>query len=580
MPYPRALLSLLPASLALLLAASPASAAEDSVIDRSVDTQLVYPALQPWSAVSIDSARAMQKMKPIFAAAWQLERMPLDVYLNGELNGPAIPSRNTLHMGGALSFNEWITASLRLAAVLQEKGDLEMTAPEHGFAIGDADIAVKAAVVRKDRFTFGPRIDLWVPSGTKDSWTGERNIRYQPTLLADGDIGPVHAMGMLGATVRGTTNTATDFLMASEMNLGAGALVPVHYRVKVLGEVTSRHGWKRFFQGGAENPIEAKVGTRILFPQKAQLDVAVGTGLSFGYGTSDLRVLVSLLRLPPAPEPEPEPIVVEIPPPKAVVKIEEVPDEPEVKWQEGQLAQIHKGKIIIKDPIQFEFATPIILPESYPVLEAVAQVLTDYGQIEHLVIEGHASEEGTDKYNYDLSTSRAESVFKSLVERGIHPDRLSYRGLGETVRVTAGTDEAALARNRRVEFKILKVRDYLEVSAQDSGGSILIPWTGEAKALPKAGDKMLSADANPVLMEEVIKAPPPTQATETKPEQFLNALQEGDNDDPFLRNTVRRPTTLEDAPDSEPQEGTTNPPASDPGTSSDKDKSEGTEEEK
>ena len=63
---------------------------------------------------------------------------------------------------------------------------------------------------------------------------------------------------------------------------------------------------------------------------------------------------------------------------------------------------------------------------------------------------------GTHEYNYDLSNLRARAIFRALIEAGVHPDRLSYRGYGEAMPKNLGSDEAALAENRRVEFHIVR----------------------------------------------------------------------------------------------------------------------------
>ncbi len=56
--------------------------------------------------------------------------------------------------------------------------------------------------------------------------------------------------------------------------------------------------------------------------------------------------------------------------------------------------------------------------------------------------------------NWELSTARAVAVVRHLVARGIPPERLVAAGFGEHHPLDPGTDEAALARNRRIEFKL------------------------------------------------------------------------------------------------------------------------------
>ncbi len=55
--------------------------------------------------------------------------------------------------------------------------------------------------------------------------------------------------------------------------------------------------------------------------------------------------------------------------------------------------------------------------------------------------------------NWELSSARAISVVKFLVEQGIPPERLSATGYGEYQPLDNGTSEEALSRNRRIELK-------------------------------------------------------------------------------------------------------------------------------
>jgi len=55
--------------------------------------------------------------------------------------------------------------------------------------------------------------------------------------------------------------------------------------------------------------------------------------------------------------------------------------------------------------------------------------------------------------NWELSSARAISVLKYLIESGIPPERLSATGYGQYQQIDPGNDEAALSRNRRIEIK-------------------------------------------------------------------------------------------------------------------------------
>jgi len=56
--------------------------------------------------------------------------------------------------------------------------------------------------------------------------------------------------------------------------------------------------------------------------------------------------------------------------------------------------------------------------------------------------------------NWELSTARATSVVKLLVEQGIAPERLAAAGFGEFQPLESGDNAALRARNRRIELKL------------------------------------------------------------------------------------------------------------------------------
>ena len=56
--------------------------------------------------------------------------------------------------------------------------------------------------------------------------------------------------------------------------------------------------------------------------------------------------------------------------------------------------------------------------------------------------------------NWELSTARAISVVKFLIDQGVPPDRLAAAGFGEFVPLDPRDDEVAYRRNRRIELKL------------------------------------------------------------------------------------------------------------------------------
>jgi chemotaxis protein MotB len=56
--------------------------------------------------------------------------------------------------------------------------------------------------------------------------------------------------------------------------------------------------------------------------------------------------------------------------------------------------------------------------------------------------------------NWELSTGRAISVVRFLIDQGVPPDRLAATGFGEFQPLDSGDDEIAFRRNRRIELKL------------------------------------------------------------------------------------------------------------------------------
>lgn len=120
------------------------------------------------------------------------------------------------------------------------------------------------------------------------------------------------------------------------------------------------------------------------------------------------------------------------------------------------IVRIDKATSTLKglDPIRFKTGTAVIHPESYETLMNVVTFMKDHPDAKHVAIEGHTDSQGNPKRNQKLSSDRAESVRKFLLEAGIVADRLSAGGYGQDVPVADNNTVEGRALNRRVEFRV------------------------------------------------------------------------------------------------------------------------------
>ena len=70
-----------------------------------------------------------------------------------------------------------------------------------------------------------------------------------------------------------------------------------------------------------------------------------------------------------------------------------------------------------------------------------------------IVIEGHASTDGSEKFNQSLSLKRAEAVQAKLIDLGVDSSRLEVKSFGETMPFSAEDSAETRSKSRRVEFK-------------------------------------------------------------------------------------------------------------------------------
>ena len=117
----------------------------------------------------------------------------------------------------------------------------------------------------------------------------------------------------------------------------------------------------------------------------------------------------------------------------------------------NRLAVVTDCEVKITQQIHFETNKDKIRPESYPVLDAVADVLAKNPKIT-LEVQGHTDNKGAAAYNKDLSNRRAQSVMKYLIAHGVTSARLTASGYGmERPLVDNGSAENRTL-NRRVQF--------------------------------------------------------------------------------------------------------------------------------
>jgi chemotaxis protein MotB len=118
--------------------------------------------------------------------------------------------------------------------------------------------------------------------------------------------------------------------------------------------------------------------------------------------------------------------------------------------------RFHTIVVTLPERIIFDSGLSELKPAVRPLLEKVTVFILDHPELS-IEIQGHTDDRpiSSQRYpsNWELSAHRASQVAKALVQRGIHPQRLSIRGFGEFRPLRANDSDQNRLKNRRVEIQ-------------------------------------------------------------------------------------------------------------------------------
>lgn len=115
-------------------------------------------------------------------------------------------------------------------------------------------------------------------------------------------------------------------------------------------------------------------------------------------------------------------------------------------------------KLVMPSGITFDTNRYAIKPEFNETLGKVAQTLVQYEKT-YVDVYGHTDSTGNDAINIPLSRNRAQSVANYLTLNGVNSARIGVQGFGASQPIADNGTEAGRAANRRVEIKLVPVRE-------------------------------------------------------------------------------------------------------------------------
>ncbi len=238
---------------------------------------------------------------------------PLVIYdLDGDERSTIVENQLFGHVGGAIVLSDMIRVGLDLPVALWQSGDGGSTATQtfessNATTLGDARLSGNVRLLGQYREPFTLAAGLWlhVPTGSRDAFTGDGNVRVHPQLMAAGDVGMFTYAARAGVNVRGNsddfagspTGTEVAFAGAAGVRLLEGKITlgPEFFGSTVVTDADA------FFKRRT-SPFEVVFGGHFQAAKQVKVGVGVGPGMTRAFGTPQLRMLAGVEWVEPAPE--------------------------------------------------------------------------------------------------------------------------------------------------------------------------------------------------------------------------------------------------------------------------------------
>jgi outer membrane protein OmpA-like peptidoglycan-associated protein len=402
----------------------------------------------------------------------------------------------TLDLLGSIGLFEFAELAVHLPVHVVYTGDATLVGGDALVAsegIGDLRFVPKVRLRRGRALGLALALPISLPTGDDLALRGASDVTIEPRLLMSYWPGGRLAFGAnLGYRLH-TSAAGRQGPGGDELTFGAGlryrpaAASNIVLSAELAGGLTTADGGTAFRQV----PLEGLLGAIFEVAPHWHLYAGGGVGLLDGVGTPDFRAIVGIRYTsvslsdrdgdgivderdlaPDDPEDldgyqDHDGVPEEGGPNDADTDGDGIIDRddecPTVRGPPGGDGCPERGRAVYRDgrirllgKIRFKTNSAELLPSSDPILDDVATAMKRNRGIRKVRVEGHSDNVGDPGYNKKLSQERARSVRQALIKRGVSPRRLEAVGHGEARPIATNRTERGRAKNRRVEFQIVK----------------------------------------------------------------------------------------------------------------------------
>ncbi|MEO8797783.1 MAG: thrombospondin type 3 repeat-containing protein, partial [Polyangiaceae bacterium] len=198
-----------------------------------------------------DSLDLRGKFRPAFGLVLDYAYRPL-TFKNAPPNDDTIAAsvvRNQafLHVGGSVVLFDRLRIGANLPVALENYGHplhvgvVNFDSPAHEQGVGDLSVGADFRLlgVYGDPFTLALGAQVFLPTGSRDDYTSDGNVRFQPRLLAAGDVGAFVYAARFDVEYRGLTDDYGSVALGSTIGGGLSAGLRLADKKLVIGPEVS-----------------------------------------------------------------------------------------------------------------------------------------------------------------------------------------------------------------------------------------------------------------------------------------------------------------------------------------------------
>ncbi|MDB4942324.1 MAG: Outer rane lipoprotein omp16 precursor [Labilithrix sp.] len=243
-------------------------------------------------------------LRPAFGVIADYQYRPLVTYrADGDVHRSIVRNMLALHAGGSVNLFDRLRLSVSVPLIPFVDGHTDALpdgrvypSPTHEQALGDVRAAADLRLLGSygDAFQLAVGAQVWFPTGSEGTYSGDGAFRVQPRVLAAGDVGVFAYAARVGFQYRNRSEDFGPSAIGSELAFGGSVGLRLADRKVTVGpEVFGSTVLDDAFAKRA-TPLEGILGAHWSPIEELRFGAGVGTGLTRGYGSPEFRALLGV----------------------------------------------------------------------------------------------------------------------------------------------------------------------------------------------------------------------------------------------------------------------------------------------